>query len=430
MISERFLIDSDAGRTAAARYVTESFAPRIGLDRRDAMRLDLLAEETLGMMKGVVDEFHGVLWFEGDAAQCEIHLQATAKLDADQKRELISVSSTGRNAAAKGFMGKLGEMIAGAVYRYGQAVEDASKVYGPQYGALDVAGLSTPIVTDMMPVWTLQQYRVELAGDRGIGEADAAWDELERSIVARLADDIVVGVKGDSIEMIITRRFGAQAEAKPQKRSDEPWFTDRLMVNGLRQRAAVADKLAKEYAWHFRLAPRDAMHLSLLVEETLGMLRSMSERFDGQMWIEGTGHACRIHLEARASLDEEGRDALISVSSTGENALPKGLMAKIGAVFSDALNFAGDDGYADAIDYAMPEYIAYGLDGVNVFLPSMRRWSLNTYRQTLSHEQARSAPAREALEDLEQSIVAKLADDVVVGVHGRKVDLVIEKTFE
>ena len=38
------------------------------------------------MMKGVVEAFHGQLWFEGDAAQCAIHLQATAKLDAGQKQ--------------------------------------------------------------------------------------------------------------------------------------------------------------------------------------------------------------------------------------------------------------------------------------------------------------------------------------------------------
>lgn len=429
MISERFLIDSDAGRTAAARYVTEQFAPMAGLDRRDALRLDLLAEETLGMMKGVVEAFHGQLWFEGDAAQCAIHLQATAKLDAGQKHELISVSSTGTNAAARGFMGKLGELIAGAVYRYGQAVEDASKVYGPQYGALDVAGMSTPIAADLMPVWTLQQYRSNLEDDRGIGEVDAAWDELERSIVARLADDIVVGVRGDSIEMIITKRF-KEASPKPKKADEAPWSTQRLMVNGARKRAAAANGLAEEYAWRFKLAPKDAMHVSLLVEETLGMLRALSDKFEGQMWLEGNGRACRIHLEARASLDEDSRDALISVSSTGENALPRGFMAKIGAVFTDALSYAGDDGCLDDIDYAMPEYVSYGLDGVNVFLPSMRRWSLNTYRQTLSREQARNAPARAALADLEQSIVARLADDVVVSVHGRKVDLVIEKAFE
>ena len=38
--------------------------------------------------------------------------------------------------------------------------------------------------------------------------ADEAWDELEKSIVGKLADDVVVGVKGDRIELVITKDFG------------------------------------------------------------------------------------------------------------------------------------------------------------------------------------------------------------------------------
>ena len=44
--------------------------------------------------------------------------------------------------------------------------------------------------------------------DTTIGRvAEAALDELEKSIVARLADDVVVGVKGDRVDLIITKAF-------------------------------------------------------------------------------------------------------------------------------------------------------------------------------------------------------------------------------
>ena len=40
-------------------------------------------------------------------------------------------------------------------------------------------------------------------------EADMAWDDLQKSIVAKLADDVVVGVKSDRIVMVITKDFAA-----------------------------------------------------------------------------------------------------------------------------------------------------------------------------------------------------------------------------
>ena len=32
------------------------------------------------------------------------------------------------------------------------------------------------------------------------------WDELEKSIIANLADDVTVGINGNNVEMIITKK--------------------------------------------------------------------------------------------------------------------------------------------------------------------------------------------------------------------------------
>ena len=32
------------------------------------------------------------------------------------------------------------------------------------------------------------------------------WDELEKSIIANLADDVTVGINGDNVEMVITKK--------------------------------------------------------------------------------------------------------------------------------------------------------------------------------------------------------------------------------
>ena len=205
MVSDKFMVNSDAGRMAAARYVTENFAWQNKLDKRNTLRLNLLVEETLGMVKNMLDDFYGQLWFVLDGKTCEIHFEATADMNADKKEELLSMSSTGKNASARGFMAKLGEVISGALHGFGQTLD----AYGQQTMRYGVVHAPTMMPTmDMTPIWTLSVYRNDLMQARGADEvADEALDDLEKSIVAQLADDVIVGVKGDRINLVITKTF-------------------------------------------------------------------------------------------------------------------------------------------------------------------------------------------------------------------------------
>lgn len=207
MVSEKFMVNSDEGRMAAARYATENFAWQQKLNRRDTMRLSLLVEETLGMVKAMVEDFYGQLWFVSEGERCEIHLQATTNMDADKKQDLLSVSSSGKNALTKGFMAMLGEVFSSAIHNVGNAMD----AYGQEtlhYGIVATPGVGMVGTDSLTPIWTLQAYRNDLDTNRGENnEAEDAWDELEKSIVAKLADDVIVGVKGDRIELVIVKAF-------------------------------------------------------------------------------------------------------------------------------------------------------------------------------------------------------------------------------
>ena len=205
-VSDKFMVNSDAGRMEAARYATENFAWQAKLSRRDTLRLDLLVEETLGMARTMLEDFYGQIWFTAEGKACEIHFEATADMNADKKEELLSVSSTGKNASARGFMARLGETISGLLRSAGKSMD----AYGQEtmkYGIVhtpDMAGASAGMVT----VWSLQSYVSDLnAAPDGDTGAEAAWDELEKSIVAKLADDVIVGVRGDRIDLVIKKTF-------------------------------------------------------------------------------------------------------------------------------------------------------------------------------------------------------------------------------
>ncbi len=205
IVSDKFMVNSDAGRMAAARYATENFAWQIKLDKRDALRLDLLVEETLGMVKNMLEDFYGQLWFTANGKACEIHFEATSDMDVDKRQELLSVSSTGRNTATRGFMAKLGEVVSGAMHGFGRTMD----AYGQETLKYGIVHSPSPMMgnADMMTVWTLQTYRNDLDKANGDDDVEAALDELEKSIVAKLADDILVGVKGDRIDLVIKKQF-------------------------------------------------------------------------------------------------------------------------------------------------------------------------------------------------------------------------------
>ncbi|MBE5807503.1 MAG: hypothetical protein E7317_04090 [Clostridiales bacterium] len=206
MTSAKFLVNNESERAAAAHYATEDFARKLELGRHETLKLDLLVEETLGMVNAMLEDFYGQIWFTGEGRACEIHFEVTADMDAAKKRELLTVSTTGRNAAKKGFMARIGEMIAEKLYAFGRTMN----AYGEEnarYGIVHTPE-STALNADMMPIWTLSSYRAELDEARfRDDDAEEAWDELEKSIVATLADEITVSVRGDRIDLVIKKTF-------------------------------------------------------------------------------------------------------------------------------------------------------------------------------------------------------------------------------
>ena len=50
--------------------------------------------------------------------------------------------------------------------------------------------------------WSLYSYKIAVEENE-----EDAYAELERSIVAKLADDIVVGVRSNNVEIIVKKSF-------------------------------------------------------------------------------------------------------------------------------------------------------------------------------------------------------------------------------
>ena len=116
----------------------------------------------------------------------------------EKREQLLAASSTGKNESAKGLMGRLRDF-------FDRGADE------------DIAGFSSPLLMHGAQAdattptldweWSMIRYQNALADcvRRDDSTAREAWDELEKSIIANIADDVRVGVTKDGVELIITK---------------------------------------------------------------------------------------------------------------------------------------------------------------------------------------------------------------------------------
>ncbi len=163
------------------------------------MHLRLLTEEMMGMMRSITGETRGVFWIEDDGDTYQLHLKVDTRMDSEKRDQLLAASTSGKNESAKGFMGRLRDFFD----RSGDA--DVVTYSNPLFmsGAMEYS--STPALDWE---WSMSKYESELASRIQEDEAAReAWDELEKSVVHNIADEVKVSIKGQSAEMIIFKKL-------------------------------------------------------------------------------------------------------------------------------------------------------------------------------------------------------------------------------
>lgn len=169
-----------------------------------------------------------------------------------------------------------------------------------------------------------------------------------------------------------------------------------------------------------QLNPQATLRLRLLAEELVEMLPSLLENAEGSFWLENNGNKFELHLSVQASrVDLDARDKLIAISTSGKNAAAVGIMGKIRAA-AETMLLASQDvaGLVDFADMDNLDMVASGAYSL--------QWSLRYYAQNVKKD----AENKEAWDELEKSVIANLADDVIVGVKGNQVDIIVCKEFQ
>ena len=197
MKSDTIKVSSKGLGIATALSEAESVAAYRHLNHKQTMQLRLLVEEMMGMLQAMTGETEADFWLETDKETFRLNLSTNTVMSSEKRRTLLSHSTSGKNTAAKGFMGKLRDILERALEPYDNSLQSAYS-----------SGWSTDASTSMSmaanQVWSYNQYRDSLGGHE---EKPEAWDELEKSIVGSLADDIQISILGDKVKMTIYKTF-------------------------------------------------------------------------------------------------------------------------------------------------------------------------------------------------------------------------------
>ncbi len=169
----------------------EKVAAYKDLSPKNTLHLRLLAEELVGMMRSITGETKGEFWMEDDKNEFRLHLRTWTPMDFEKREQLLAASTSGKNEAARGLMGRLRDF-------FEQGGQSSSLyLYGPEMGEFSgnpALGLE----------WSMLAYQRELeAASKNDEKAREMWDELEKSVVTHVADEIKVSIRGEQAEMII-----------------------------------------------------------------------------------------------------------------------------------------------------------------------------------------------------------------------------------
>ncbi len=175
-----------------------------------------------------------------------------------------------------------------------------------------------------------------------------------------------------------------QAQKSPSKRF---FRTNNVKVTSVSKDMGKVKKMAGIFAQKQRLAPKNARQLELIVEETTLLMYDLIGDTTSRIWIEGSGLSYRTHLTFNAEIGSEEYKKLIALSSSGKN---------------DAAT-----GVAGLIFEAM-------LLGLNTLKTDKKDREYKIHKENLSQD------------EISQSILASLSDEIKVGVTKNHVELTVE----
>lgn len=236
MKSNEIALSNSLSCAVNALQTVEQASEQAGFSQEQTNILRLLTEEMIAMTTDILQECKGSLWMEWEGTACELHLTAVAPMEEAAKAAFIEASRAKVNTPVKGLKNRISALLAGML----------SSVNSPELYAAMSAGFVGGIPSmPSMRTWSLAAY----AENQKQNQKDAELEGVEKSILTGLADDVVVSVKNNWVELVVRKAFNAPAQAAM------PRFTGLshvcIFVDDMMEAAAYYQKLLGAVPDHY-----------------------------------------------------------------------------------------------------------------------------------------------------------------------------------
>ena len=197
-------IDNGTKDLDAILKESEKVAVYNELTHKQNLQLRLICEEIDGMLPNIIDDFNGDFWIDFEDGVCKVNVSIRFdEFTAEKKEGLVAIAKNKKNAAAVGIVGKIRSALEEVFLQddtyVGGGMSLESRYFVTEYyDSMDYySGM------DYACFWSLENYRSTVKKE----EKTEEWDELEKSVLASVADDVIVGVKGKRADIIVVKKF-------------------------------------------------------------------------------------------------------------------------------------------------------------------------------------------------------------------------------
>lgn len=190
----------------------EKFAKYMELNPKTSLQIRLLVEEAIGMLSAISGNYQADFWMEGKKEDsCQIHLKMMTEMSDKKRKDLIDASTSKKNDAYAGLTGKIREFFDRNLALYDVADYAALDSFsGFTLGMMTAPSFMGGSVEVDQLIWSLSAYKSGVAEQKESNDkAREAWDELEKSILGNIADDVRVSIKGNMAELTILKKMNA-----------------------------------------------------------------------------------------------------------------------------------------------------------------------------------------------------------------------------
>ncbi len=197
MTTDTFKVDGNGNGWEEAMNEAEHCGNYCGLAKNDTLRLRLLTEELLSLMKSTVGKFNGNFWIEKNEDNgFKIHLNSDVFVNLNQREELLSAAKTSSKEKKNIFL-----MIKDVWKDY---LDAQSIVLSDPDSQMQVSIMGMDVTASGLPLysWSLNNYINNMPDTK-----KEEKDELEKFILKSIADDLLVSVRKNFAELTAVKKF-------------------------------------------------------------------------------------------------------------------------------------------------------------------------------------------------------------------------------